>query len=265
MKIADLFDHFLIDLDGVVYVGDKPTTGAKETIATLRAMGKSLIFLTNDPRNSSGDYAERLRSMDIQATSNEVITSGMAIALYIKKHYGLSSGKAYVVGSPALKDEIKKVGLKLATGEESKKANFVIVGGHPGFNYEEMKLATIAIRGGARFFGTNRDPLFPTLEGLIPATGAIVASIEFASGEKAIIAGKPEPIMFEAAKKLLSSQERIVIIGDRLDTDIAGGKRAGISTILALSGSTDRDGLSHSQIIPDYVINDLRDLLKEKK
>lgn len=264
MRIADLFDHILIDLDGVVYVGDKPTTGAKETIATLRAMGKSVIFLTNDPRSSSSEYAEKLKSMGIQATSNEVITSGMAIAFYIKEHYRLDSGKAYVVGSPALKEEIKKVGLKLANGEESKKANFVIVGGHPGFNYEEMKLATIAIIGGAHFFGTNRDPLFPTSEGLIPATGAIVASIEYATGKKAITAGKPEPIMFEAAKKLLSSQERIVIIGDRLDTDIAGGKRAGIATILILSGSTDRGELSRSKITPDYVFDDLRDLLKEK-
>lgn len=264
MKIADLFDHLLIDLDGVVYVGDKLTTGAKETIATLRAMGKNVIFLTNDPRCSSGEYAEKLRSMGIQATPKEVITSGMAIALYIKEHYELSNGEAYVIGSQALKDEIKKSGLKLADDEESKKANFVIVGGHPGFNYEEMKLATIAIRAGALFFGTNRDPLFPTSEGLVPATGAIIASIEYASGKTATIAGKPEPIMFEAAKKLLSSQERIAIIGDRLDTDIGGGKRAKISTILALSGSTDRGDLSRSQIIPDYVIEDLRDLLTEK-
>jgi HAD superfamily hydrolase (TIGR01457 family) len=264
MKIADLFDHFLIDLDGVVYVGDKPTTGAKETIETLRAIGKSLIFLTNDPRSSSSEYAEKLKTMGIQATSNEVITSGMAIALYIKEHYGLDSGRAYVIGSSALKEEIKKVGLKIAYGEESKKANFVIVGGHPGFNYEEMKVATIAIRNGARFFGTNRDPLFPTPEGLIPATGAIIASIEFASGKRAITAGKPEPIMFEAAKRLLSSQEKIAIIGDRLDTDIAGGKRAGIATILALTGSTERDELSRSKITPDYIIDDLRDLLKER-
>jgi phosphoglycolate/pyridoxal phosphate phosphatase family enzyme len=264
MRIADLFDHLLIDLDGVVYVGDKLTTGAKETIAILRAMGKSVIFLTNDPRSSSGEYAEKLRSMGIQATSKEVITSGMAIALYIKEHYELSNGKAYVIGSQALKDEIKKSGLKLADDEESKKANFVIVGGHPGFNYEEMKLATIAIRAGALFFGTNSDPLFPTSQGLVPATGAIIASIEYASGKTATIAGKPEPIMFEAAKKLFSSQDKIAIIGDRLDTDIGGGKRANISTILALSGSTDRGELARSQIIPDYVIEDLRDLLTEK-
>jgi HAD superfamily hydrolase (TIGR01450 family) len=264
MKIADLFNHFLIDLDGVVYVGEKPTPGAKETLATLRALGKGVIFLTNDPRSSSREYAEKLSIMGIPTSPEDVITSGMAVALYIKERYGLNQGKAYVIGSPALKEEIKRIGFELTQGEESKRANFVIVGGHPEFNYEEMKLATIAVRGGAHFFGTNRDPVFPTPEGLIPATGAIIASIEFASGKRAITAGKPELIMFEVAKKFLSSEEGVAIIGDRLDTDILGGKRAGIGTIFALSGFTDRDELSHSQITPDYVIDDLRDLLKEK-
>jgi HAD superfamily hydrolase (TIGR01450 family) len=264
MKIVDLFNHFLIDLDGVVYVGDQPTTGARETIAALRALGKSIIFLTNDPRNSSFEYAEKLCSMGIPASPEDVITSTMAICLHIKEHFGLNHGKAFVVGSSALKDEIKRTGLKLVRGEKAKRAGFVIVGGHPKFGYQEMKLATIAVRSGAHFFGTNRDPVFPTSEGPVPATGAILASIEFASGKSAITAGKPESIMFEVAKKLLSSREKIAIIGDRIDTDIMGGRRAGIGTILVLSDSTAQDELSHSQIIPDYVIGDLMDLLKEQ-
>ena len=98
----------------------------------------------------------------------------------------------------------------------------------------------------------------------MPATGAILASIEYATGKKATIVGKPEVIIFEVAKKFLSSHERVAIIGDRLDTDILGGKRAGITTIFALSGSIDQDVLSKSDITPDYVIDDLRDLLKEQ-
>jgi phosphoglycolate/pyridoxal phosphate phosphatase family enzyme len=265
MKLADVFDHFLIDLDGVVYIGDKPIVGAIETLETLRSLRKSVVFLTNDPRGSSREYAEKLNSMGIQASPQDVITSAMAIANYIKEHYQLNQKKAYVIGSRALKEEIEQIGLKLTQGEEAKKADFVIVGGHPEFNYEEMKLATLAVRNGAYFFATNRDPTFPTAEGLVPATGAILASIEFASGKRAITAGKPEPTMFEVAKKLLSSQERIAIIGDRLDTDIIGGKRAGIATIFVLSGSGDRDELSKSQITPDYVIDDMRDLLKEQE
>ncbi|MBI2487660.1 MAG: HAD-IIA family hydrolase [Deltaproteobacteria bacterium] len=264
MKLVDLFDHFLIDLDGVVYVGDKPTVGAEETLKALRQFGKRLIFLTNDPRGSSRDYSEKLKKMNIQAGPDDVITSGMAIAHYIKEHYQLNQKKAYVVGSPALKEEIEQIGIKLSQGEDGRKADFVIVGGHSEFHYEELKYATLAIRNGAHFFATNRDPVFPAPEGLVPGTGAILASIEVASGKKAITAGKPEPIMFEVAKKVLSSQERTAIIGDRLDTDIVGGKRVGIKTILVLSGSTKQDEIPKSEIKPDYVINDLRDLLKEQ-
>ncbi len=263
MKLFDLFDLFLIDLDGVVYVGDIPTIGAKETLSTIRESGKRLIFLTNDPRSSSSDYSEKLEKMNIQAASDDVITSGMAIAHHIRDSFDINHKKAYVVGSLALKMEIEKIGIKLCYGEAAKGVDFVIVGGHQEFSYEEMKLASLAVRNGAHFFATNRDPVFPTAEGLVPATGAILASIEVASGKKAVVAGKPESMMFEVAKEIGCPHSRAVIIGDRLDTDILGGKRAGIKTILALSGSTKADDVSKSGIKPDYVIDDLRGLIKE--
>lgn len=264
MKLVDLFDNFLIDLDGVVYVGNKLTVGAEKALDALRQLGKRLIFLTNDPRGSSRDYSEKLENMNIQASPDDVITSGMAIAHYIKEHFQLDRSKAYVVGSSALKAEIEQIGIKLAQGKDAREVDFVVVGGHPEFHYEEMKRAALAIRNGAHFFGTNRDPVFPTSEGLVPATGAILASIEVASGKEAITAGKPEPVIFEVAMKGLTSRERTAIIGDRLDTDIVGGKRVGIKTILVLSGSTKEDEISKSEIKPDYVINDLRDLLKRR-
>jgi 4-nitrophenyl phosphatase len=264
MKLVDLFDNFLIDLDGVVYVENKPTLGAEKALDTLRRLGKHLIFLTNDPRGSSRDYSQKLKNMNIQASPDDVITSGMAIAHYIKNHFQLSQRKAYVVGSPALKGNIEQIGLKLAYGKDAIEADFVVVGGHPQFHYEEMKLAALAIRNGAHFFGTNRDPVFPASEGLVPATGAILASIEVASGKEAITAGKPEPVIFEVAMKGLSGKERTAIIGDRLDTDIVGGKRVGIVTILVLSGATKEEAISKSEIRPDYVITDLRDLLKDE-
>ncbi|MEQ9620178.1 MAG: HAD-IIA family hydrolase [Deltaproteobacteria bacterium] len=266
MKLADLFDCFLIDLDGVVYVGEKPTGGSAETINTLKKMGKLVIFITNDPRRTASEYSKKLRDMGILTKPGDLVTSGMAIAYHIKSEYDdLGNKKAYVIGSRALKDEIELTGLKLARGEEAKKADFVIMGGHPEFHYEEIKLATLAIGNGALFFATNRDPAYPTEEGLVPATGAMLACIETASGKKAVVAGKPEIIMFEVAlaENLHRDKHRLAIIGDRLDTDIEGGKNAGISTILALSGSTDEKEASESEIKPDYIIKDLRDLLKE--
>ncbi len=266
MRLADLFDCFLIDLDGVVYVGEKPTEGSVEAINFLRSKGKLVIFLTNDPRRTAREYSQKLRQMGIETKPGDVVTSGMAIAYHIKEEFGdLGEKKAYVVGSKALKEEIGLIGLNLVNGEEAKIADFVILGGHPEFHYEEMKLATLAIRNGARFFATNRDPFYPSAEGLVPATGAMLASIEVASGAKAIVAGKPEIIMFEVAltENLHRDKHKLVIIGDRLDTDIAGGKNAGISTILALSGSTKEEDLSSSDIRPDYIIRDLRDLLRD--
>lgn len=264
MKLVELFDNFMIDLDGVVYVGDKPTPGAGETIATLRSLGKSLVFLTNDPRGSSREYSEKLRKMEIIVIPQNVITSSMAIAYHIRDHYELNGKTAYVVGSEALKEEIRGIGLNLVEGDEAKRADFVVIGGHPQLRYDEIKISALAVRNGAHLFGTNRDPVYPTDEGLVPGTGALLAAIEVASGKKAITAGKPEPIMFEAGKKLLPSQDRIAVIGDSLFSDIIGGKRAGIATILVLTGSTKRSDLSKAEITPDYVINDLRGLLREQ-
>ncbi len=266
MRLADLFDCFLIDLDGVVYVGESPTEGAVETINLLKKSGKIVIFLTNDPRKTAAEYSEKLIAMGIVVNPGDVVTSGMAIAYHIRNSYpDIKNKSAYVVGSRSLKDEIRLTGLEVVSGEDAKRADFVIVGGHPEFHYEEMKLATLAICGGAEFFATNRDPAYPSPEGLIPATGAVLASIETACGRKAVVAGKPELIMFEVAlaEHLHRDREKFAIIGDRLDTDVQGGRNAGIAAILALSGSTSEDDIKHSETKPDYVIRDLRDLLKD--
>jgi len=150
-------------------------------------------------------------------------------------------------------------------GEEAKKADFVIIGGYPGFHYQEIKISSLAIRNGAYFYATSRDPYIPTDEGLVPATGSMLASIEVASGQKAIVGGKPEPIIFEVAitRRHLHPKERLAVIGDRLDSDIIGGKNAGITTILVLSGSTKEGDLHSSDLIPDYLIHDLTGLLSE--
>lgn len=266
MRLADLFDCFLIDLDGVVYVGENPTEGAAETIERLKKSGKIVIFLTNDPRKTAAGYSEKLRAMGIAVSPGDVVTSGMAIAYHIRTtHPDIAGKKAYVVGSTSLKEEISLTGLRVVSGDEAKEADFVIVGGHPDFHYDEMKHAALAVRRGAEFYATNRDPAYPTPEGLVPATGAMLAAIETACGRKAVVAGKPEVIMFEVAiaEHMHRDRDRFAIIGDRIDTDVQGGKNAGIGTILALSGSTSEEDVIESETRPDHIIRDLRDLLRE--
>jgi HAD superfamily hydrolase (TIGR01457 family) len=261
MQFSTLFDNFLIDLDGVVYLGNSVIKGAEQAIEYLRARGKGVVFITNDPRSSPREYAEKLQSMGIAAESRDVITSVMAVVYYLKKNFAPVGKTAFVVGTASMKEEISKAGLVIKEDESARGFDFVIVGGHPDFNYREMKIASLAVRRGAIFIATNRDPAFPTLEGLVPGTGAILASIETASGKTATSVGKPERIMFEAALAKLPPSTRTAVVGDRLDSDILGGKNSGLSTILTLSGSTKREELEGSDIQPDYVIESIADLI----
>lgn len=265
MKLVDLFDCFLIDLDGVVYIGDSEVPGSAEAVCDLIDCGKTVIFLTNNPRHAISQYSDKLNKIGIEHDSLNIITSGTALANHIKSNFSdLHKKKAYVIGSTALKEEIAITGLNLVTGEEAKEADFVIFGGHPEFHYEEMKIATLAIAKGAHFFATNRDMVYPTAEGHIPATGAMLASIEVAAGKKAISAGKPESMMFDIASSHHGHEkERTVIIGDHLDTDIVGGKNAGISTILIISDPKTKEELIQSDIKPDYTIYSLKELFSD--
>ena len=266
MKLIDKFECFLIDLDGVVYVEHKPIEGSIETINHLVDIGKEILYITNDPRSSLNEYTQKLKDLGLRVAEKDVITSAIAIASHIKTHTEKSGKKrAYVIGSDALKNEVMVAGLTLVDGDEAKSADYVILGGHPGFHYNELKIATLALRNGAEFFATSRDPAYPSSEGHVPATGAILAALEVASGKNAVVAGKPEQIIFEEAlsRNKCTGKENTVIIGDRLDTDIMGGITAGISTILSLSGSTKKEDIKVSPIKPDFVIEDLRDLIKE--
>lgn len=260
MSIADQFDHFLFDLDGCIYLGDQVIPSAPDTLAQLRRMGKGILFLTNAPYSPREAYAEKLRRMGISARAEEILTSSWVTAWYVKRHHDLEGKTAYVVGSQSFKDEVRDVGLRVVDGHEAKHADFVLVGGHLGFDYREMVLANFALRNGALFYTTNRDATFPTPEGQVPGTGAILASLEVASGRTAISTGKPEPPMIDLARALLGPG-RMVMVGDRLDSDIAGGKRAGISTVLVLTGVTTRQDLEGAEWVPDHVSEDVGGIL----
>lgn len=254
--LLDRFDHFLIDLDGVVYVGDRPTPRAAETLAALQAAGKRRCFITNDPRHTADAYAGKLRRLGIPAEPAEFLTSGRAAALHLERE-GRLAEPVFVVGSDGLRSEIKSVGGCLAEGAEGTRARIVVVGGHEAFAYPELKIATLAIQRGAAFIATNRDATFPMPDGLWPGTGPIVAAIEAATGVTPVVVGKPEKPIFEIALALFPPGGRTAIIGDRLDSDILGGRRVGIATILVLSGCSSRAAAERGPIRPDHIIETL--------
>lgn len=262
MKLIENFQNFIIDLDGVIYIQDEAVFKAKEFIDTLKKRDKNFIFLTNNSGRNSKGYRKKLEKMNIIVESDRIITSSSATAVYIYENYNIKGKKAYVIGAKALKDEIKKIGLNLINGKEAHKADFVIVGKDPNFNYEMMKIANFAIKNGAVFIATNYDVTFPTPEGEIPGAGAIVSSIETASGVKARIIGKPNIYIMEIAiSKFNNNKQQTVIIGDRLETDILAGKKMGIFTVLVLTGVTDKNELKKSEIKPDLVCDGIWSLL----
>jgi HAD superfamily hydrolase (TIGR01450 family) len=261
VRIADNYDHFLFDLDGCVYLGDHAIPAAPPTIAELRRLDKKLLFLTNAPYLSRESFAAKLRGMEIEATAGDILSSSWAVAQYIAQHYIVDGKTAFVVGSDEFKQDVRDAGLRVVEDEEAKHADFVVVGGYFGFCYKDILLANFAIRNGAAFYTSNRDATFPTPEGLWPGTGVAVAAIECASGQTAISTGKPEPPMIEVARAILGPG-RTIIVGDRLDSDIEGGKRAGIATALVLSGVTTLDILETSPWKPDYVLEHVGGLLE---
>jgi HAD superfamily hydrolase (TIGR01450 family) len=250
-------DGLIIDLDGVVWVGGDPIPGAPEAIAAVRSRGTRVLFVTNEPRRSRSALAEHLTEIGIPATTADVMTSAAVAARVAGSLPGLANRRALVVGPPALHDEIKGAGFRLLACEEAREARVVIVGGHEGFDYRELRAAAAAVRAGARLLATGRDAVFPAPDGPWPATGAILAAIETASGIPAVVAGKPERIIFDIAREALAGCARIGVIGDHLTADIEGAKRAGLDAILVLTGATSLADLERAPIPPDLVLDSL--------
>lgn len=250
------FDAFLLDLDGVVYLGGAGIPGAAEAVAALGAAGKAVRFLTNDPRFSVAELAGKLRGLGIAADAGEIFTSGRVLARHLKES-GLGGRTAYVLGTAALKEELAAAGLRLLEGEAARHAEIVVVGGHDSLGYQEVRLAAQTVRNGAAFYATGRDATFPMPDGPWPATGAMLAAVEVAAGKRAVVAGKPEPLMFAMACRGFPDRRKVAVVGDTLESDIAGGKKAGLVTILVLSGSTKPEDLAASPVKPDYVLPSL--------
>jgi HAD superfamily hydrolase (TIGR01450 family) len=253
------YDNFLLDLDGCVWVGDDALPGAADAITALREAGKSILFLTNDVRRAPEGFVRKLWKLGFRASVEEVLSVGAALQFELAEHY---SGTAFVVGSQALVDHVADAGLRVVNNTRfATRADVVVVGGHDDFAYEELKLATQAVLRGAELIGATRDPSFPMPDGPWPGTGAILAAIEVASGRQAShVIGKPEAVMYAAALDRVGDG-RTLGVGDRLDIDVAGARRAGLDSALVLTGSTTRDQAEAAQPKPTHTADSLAALV----
>jgi glycerol 3-phosphatase-2 len=243
-----------------VWLSRQPIPGSAEAIERLRAAGRAVVFVTNDPRSTRAELAKRLAELGAAAKPADVLTSAVATAEAIAA--ANPAARVLAVGTASLGAELAECGLELSPMAEGVEPDAVVVGGGARFDQDVLRIASSAARDGAELWATNRDPTYPTASGLVPGTGALVAALEVASGARARNVGKPEPTLFEAALRRLGC-ERALMAGDSLHSDIAGATRAGMGTALILTGRDSRADIASAPHPPDHVFENLAALASE--
>jgi HAD superfamily hydrolase (TIGR01450 family) len=258
-SLASSYDQFILDLDGCVWIGDRPTPGAVEAIAALRDAGKRVAFATNDPRSATEDYVARLWALGVQASLADVVTVGGAVQHLLAE---TRSGRtAFVIGTEPLVRHVSDAGVRVLNGTDlASRAEIVVVAGTEDLVFDDLRNASLAVRRGAELIATGRDPTYPQPDGDWPGTGAILAAVEYATGRTAQIVGKPEPQLFLTALDRLGAG-RTLVVGDRLDSDVAAAARVPLDAALVLTGGTAREDLDGAEPAPVAVADNLADLV----
>jgi glycerol 3-phosphatase-2 len=257
--LAAGYDQFILDLDGCVWVGDQPTPGAKEALQALRDGDKRIAFATNDPRAATEDYVTRLWGIGVQASLRDVVTVGGAIQhLLAETRPGRT---AFAIGTPALKKHVSDAGLRLLNGTDlASRAEVVVIAGTEDFVYEDLRNASLAVRRGADFIATGRDPTYPQPDGMWPGTGALLAAVEVASESKAEIVGKPNPQLLLTALDRLG-EGRTLVVGDRVDSDLAAAAGADLDAALVMTGGQTESDAAGADPAPVAVAETLAALI----
>jgi 4-nitrophenyl phosphatase len=248
--------HLIVDMDGVLYRGSDVIPGTPGFLAFLRRRGIGFVLATNNSTRTPEQFVAKLARMGVEVEPSEILTSAQATAGYLA---GVAppGTRVFVVGMDGLRSALHGAGFELVEEDP----DYVVVGMDFTVCYERLAQATLHIRAGAAFVGTNGDLTFPSERGIVPGAGAILALLQAATGIAPRVTGKPETAMMEQAMlRLGATGETTAALGDRLETDILAGQRAGIRTLLVLSGVTDRSLLDDSEIQPDLVFDDVAHL-----
>ncbi|WP_248763870.1 HAD-IIA family hydrolase [Pseudarthrobacter sp. SSS035] len=262
MRLIDGFDGVLADLDGVVYTGPRAIDGATNALDKLEGEGKSLAYVTNNASRSPEEVATHLRELGAPATAEQVFGSALAGAQLLAAK--MAAGAAVlVVGSQILADSVRAQGLVVVSSSDDR-PDAVIQGFSPALGWKDLAEAAYAVTAGATWVATNMDMTLPQERGFAPGNGSLVAAVAAATGKSPLVAGKPEAALFETAARH-SGVERALVVGDRLDTDILGGNRAGMATVLVLTGvdSVQTALAARLDERPNYVIRSLGELYVE--
>ncbi len=258
-KADRLYAGYVFDLDGTIFLGEAllPTVG--ETLATLAALGRQVVFLSNNPTHTRAEYAVWLRRLGLRVAEDEIIHSSLVMVNYLRRR--MPGARLFVIGEAPLIEELTAAGFEMSA--EAGQIDAVIASFDRTFTYHKLQVAFDAIRAGAHFFATNGDRYCPVPGGGQPDAAAIIAAIEACTTKQVeAIVGKPSPHAIEAIlDRLQLPPEACVMTGDRLETDVAMGLNAGMAAALVLTGATDAATAAASPIRPTYVLQRLSDLL----
>ena len=250
--LADRYEAFLFDLDGVLYRGSDPIPGAAEAIDRLRALGRRVAFVTNNSSRTAQAVADALIAIGVQARADEVETSAIATADLLAAR-GVTD--AFVIGEEGVREALRSVGIALAAAD-AERSDSVVVGWDRQVDYDKLRRASLLVERGAWLVATNADASYPAPDGRWPGAGALLAAIEMTTGIRAEIVGKPHPPMLRSALARAGGGQPL-LIGDRLETDIAGAVALGWDSLLVLTGVTRRGDLVGSPFLPTFIGADL--------
>ncbi len=243
---------FICDMDGVIYHGNKILPGVSDFIAWMAQNEKKFLFLTNSSERSPMELRQKLQRMGLEIGQEHFYTSALATAGFLASQ--MPGCTAYVIGEPGLTNALYDAGITL----NDVNPDYVVVGETRNYNYENIVRAVRLVRDGAMLIGTNPDLTGPTEAGIVPATRALIAPIELATGKSAYFVGKPNPLMMRTGLKILGcSREECAIIGDRMDTDIIAGIESEIDTVLVLSGVTTAESVRDFPYRPKYIFENI--------
>ncbi len=259
MQAIPAYEGYIFDLDGTIYLGDTLLPGAAALLAQLRASGKRLAFLSNNPTRTREQYVAKLRQLGLEAHLQEVVNSSSVMVQWLLDH--APGATLFVLGEQPLIGELQTAGFSLS--EEAGAIQFVVASFDRTFVYHKLQVAFDAIRAGARLIATNADRYCPVPGGGQPDAAAIIAAIEACTATRCeLVVGKPSPIMAQTVSAILGlPPARCLMVGDRLETDISMGATAGMATALVLTGASSRDDLATAPHQPSYVLETLHELL----
>lgn len=251
------YQGYFIDLDGTMYHGNKVIADAPRFVTMLQKKKIPYLFLTNNSTRTPKQVSAKLNEMGIASAPEDIFTSSMATARYIKQQK--TDARCYVIGEEGLCEAIQQEGLTIANTD----CDFVVIGMDRGITYEKLANASLQIRNGAKFIATNADNAIPTEQGLLPGNGALTSVLSVSTGIKPTFIGKPEEIIVKEALNVLgTTKEETLIVGDNYNTDILAGIRSGIDTLMVFTGVTPIQDLSTLPIKPTYYVQYLSEWLE---